>query len=154
MATKKEVNEVANTQVVATVSKDAFAQLAASTNPDNHVDMERLFDAAALVPVKEMTKVAGDAYLEFEAGEMVILLCMGIAKDALPSKTEQGKTVDAVSFRNRDNNELINADAVMVSTVKRLKEQGRTFPMFMNVYCKGEKKSSKGTYKDLEIRVI
>jgi hypothetical protein len=154
MATKKEVNEVVNTQVANTVSKDAFVQLAASTNPDNHVDMERLFDAAALVPVKEMTKVAGDAYLEFEAGEMIILLCMGIAKDAMPSKKEVGTMVDAVSFRNRENNELINADAVMVSTVKRLQEQGRTFPMFMNIYCKGEKKSAKGTYKDLEIRVI
>lgn len=154
MAKNKEVNEVANTQVATTVSKDAFVQLAATTNPENHVDMERLFDAAALVPVKEMTKVAGDAYLEFEEGEMTILLCMGIAKDALPSKTEQGKMVDAVSFRNRENNELINADTVMVSTVKRLQEQGRTFPMFMNVYCRGEKRSAKGTYKDLEIRVI
>lgn len=142
------------TGVQKVVTKQEFVELVAITNPSNVQDMHKLFDTASLVPMDQMTKVAGDDYLNFEEGETVLLICHGIIEGALPSKVDATKMTDAVSFEDRDGSQTINADAVCISTVKKLIAQGRTFPMMMCIFCRGEKKSPKGTYKDLEIRIL
>ncbi len=142
------------TGVQKVVTKAEFVELASKANPLNQNDMRVLFDTANLVPMDQMTKVAGDDYLNFEEGETVMLICHGIIEGALPSKVDPTKMTDAVSFEDREGSQTINADAVCVSTVKKLIAQGRTFPMMMCIFCKGEKRSPKGTYKDLEIRII
>lgn len=145
-ATKKTAT---TTEVANYVSKSEFAQVAATTSDDDSEGMKKLFAVAKNVNTKELDKIAGDDYFEFEEGETYVLMCRGILKDALPSKRNAGEFVDAVSLQTEDGIQTINADRVLISTVSRMASD--SFPCLIMVHCKGKKKSAAGEYKDLDI---
>lgn len=135
------------------VTKQQFVELSANTSPDDQTAMQALFEAAKNVDTDELTQVAGNDYMELEEGNTYIFICKGIVKGALPSKDprKNGDLVDAVSLIKEDLTETINADVVMVSTVRRQGEAGKTYPCMIKVFVKGMKKSQSGEYKDLDM---
>ena len=137
------------TAVATVITKHQFAEIAANTSDDDLDGRAAMFAAAKQVNTKELKKVAGDDYLELEEGETYVFICRGILVDALPSKRETGKLVNAVSLENEEGTMLINADTVLVSTVSRMKLE--EFPCMLQIHVKGMKKSGLGSYKDLDI---
>lgn len=144
---KEVAKQITKTEFVEIVKQSAQSQ-----------DMRCVYAAAIHVDNKEL-EVLTSEYKELEDGETYIFKAVSIAEGALPSKDASkpaGTMVDAVNLMEWDEasqseKPCINADAVMVSTVKRLAERDGGLPCMIKVYVEGEKKSAKGNYKDLKI---
>jgi hypothetical protein len=61
-----------------------------------------------------------------------------------------GKTVDVVLLRDKEGKQLINGNAVLVNSLRKV----TILPTFVRVQYIGDEKSAKGSYKNLSVRVL
>jgi hypothetical protein len=84
-------------------------------------------------------------YFNFDTKGTYNFLCEGISE-----ATIDGKTIEIVKLRNKEGKQLINGNAVLVNSCKRL----TVLPAYIRVNYVGEIKNAKGTYKDLQILTL
>jgi hypothetical protein len=84
-------------------------------------------------------------YLKIEIGEEVRVWFTEMTK-IKKKGGKDGEMTDACRFITSDGIRVINADAVIVSTVSNLKK-----PTPLLIQCLGETKNSNGTYKNFKI---
>lgn len=104
----------------------------------------------ALEGMKEGELIVSD-YWTLEPGEEARVVFAGMTK-MNKMNGEAGEMIDAVKLVVNDEDgkfNKINADKVIVSTCRNL-----TAPTALKITCIGKIKSSKGHYKDYEIRKL
>lgn len=103
--------------------------------------------------ISEMFSVAKESvgedlacdYFNFEQGEEVFLAFTGMTT-MTDTKSGKDKEIEAVQFVDENLKKYINADAVIVSTCRKL------VPItFLKIICTGEEDGKKGTYKKFNI---
>ena len=142
-----------STQVQKVVSKSEFVELAQGADHSNAEEVKALYHMATQVDNAELEQIAGADYLELKDGETYILQVLGIDEGAMRDLLDDTKFNDAVVLRNLEEagGEQINADVVMVSTIKKIKERGVTFPFTIKVFVDGKKGAKGREYKNLQI---
>lgn len=141
------------TAVAKTVTLNEVATIAGNTDFNNPQDLAGLMNAAKFVENSELQMLTG-SYQELKDGETYIFVVTGIVEKAMKSLKE-GATdddlVDAVGLINEAQEETINVDVVMVSTVRKLIGRGMTPPFLIKVFVDGQKGSKGREYKNLQI---
>lgn len=86
-------------------------------------------------------------YKKFESGETEMLLFLGLTEmeDTLNPKNE-GEMKTVVMFQDENFQKSINADSVIISTLRKEKKQ-----CIVEITCTGEQKGKKGTYQTFNI---
>ena len=103
------------------------------------------------IPQGEFELVSGN-YLNFEVGQTYNVVLMGLVDGSDYNDRNKIVPESAVELVTSNGSEVINQDAVMISTVKKLRDQGKQFPCMLRIYCNGIRQNSKGKdYKDLSI---
>ena len=117
----------------------------------NTTQMMAIAQGGMSLPSSEFELVSGN-YLKFEPNQLVTLVCTGLVEGADYNDKDKMIPDSAGEFITAGGATVINQDAVMVATLKRLKEQGREFPCILQVYNKGNRVNAKGKeYADLAI---
>lgn len=130
-----------------------FNQSVAETNIENNEQIAVLLQRAKFVPTEELT-LATTSYQKLENEETYIFFVKGIAEKCIKSMsanpTPGEEYTDAVELINEKGEDVINADVVMLSTVRKFKAAGK-LPCMVQVYVDGEKGVKGATYKNLVI---
>lgn len=103
------------------------------------------------IPSGEFEMVSGN-YLKFEVGQTYNVVCLGLIDATDFNDKTRIVPEGAASLVTSNGVEVVNQDVVMMSTVKKLKEQGKTFPCILRIYNNGVRQNAKGKeYADLQI---
>jgi hypothetical protein len=118
---------------------------------DLPVSMEEAFDLVEKSDTSKMVELTS-TYFNFETKGDYVFIFEGMTTATLAQKDETGrmvnKKVEAVSLRNKAGETLINANAVLVNSCKKI----TSLPCFIKVqYLGDEKAQGGGTYKNLKV---
>lgn len=150
---KTEVAKTGKTNVA--LSKADFVKTIEETtgSPDVQPTNEQIasfIQKAEYVSTSELTNLTG-TYMELKDGETYVVYCRGIIKNAMKKLNgAEGEMCDAVDLVDRDGNDVINADVVLISTARKL-EANNKVPCFLNIYVDGYKGQKPNEYKNLVI---
>lgn len=104
---------------------------------------ERFADVEALES-KDLIELSS-SYLKFEENKTYDLIATGFTNFV----DEKGEEKEAVSLINKDRESLINANAVLVSSLKKIGAEN--LPCFIRVVTAGKIKGANGTYQAMKV---
>lgn len=134
------------------LSRASFTTELGESNIQSNADIKVLIEKAKFIPLDQLEELTG-SYAQLEDGETYIFFCKGIAKDAMKSLKDGEDFNDAVELINEEGNDVINADIVLLSTVRKLEANGK-LPCFIRIYVDGKKGAKGAEYKNLVIHKV
>ena len=137
------------------VTKTQFLESMGNIDITDFSQIGEMLKLAKNVDYKELQQVSG-GYFEFKDQCTYVLFCSGMTdieplEDTRQEKLNERGMCDAVELVDEHGNSYVNADVVMISTVKRLAAKNMV-PCLLHVFCNGTKGETKKKYKNLEIR--
>jgi hypothetical protein len=134
---------------VATVNETPVTTIAA-INANSNTDISAAFAAAKNVSVNDMIAETGQ-YMKFETGESYMLLVVGLTE--MEDTINNTGMIEVADLITESGDRVINADVVMVSTVRKLIAKN-VVPCVVYVFAKGTAGKAGAQYKDLDIRRV
>jgi hypothetical protein len=124
--------------------KTGLNELMLTGEAKNGVTYEQAFDILEKANEAQMQNIATD-YFNFETKGTFHFMFEGMDTAEI-----DGKVIDVVRLRNREGKCLINGNAVLVNSLRKV----TTLPAMVRVVYESDGKSAKGTYKDLKVFVL
>lgn len=134
---------------VAVVNENKVSAIEA-ININSNTDVSTAFAAAKTISVDDMIVETGN-YLKLETGESYLLLVKGLTE--MEDTINNTGMIEVADLMTEEGDACINADVVMVSTVKRLIAKG-VVPCIVYVFVKGTSGKAGAQYKALDIRRV
>lgn len=130
------------------VAEQPKSQVPATGNEE--LNLEQL---AGMLPKMKVGQSVTGEYLAFESGDENRVVFMGLKKikkkGNVESLPEDQQYTDAVRLLHEDGNTYVNADAVVVSSLR-----GAKVPSAYLIVCTGTKESKMGEYKTFDINEL
>ena len=119
-------------------------------NADDHSSLQQAFQTAKTINVDDMVSETGE-YLKLEEGMTYLVLLKGMTQ--IESTIDKGAMVDAADLVLEDGSPAVNADAVMVSSCRRICLRGDN-PCMLYIFVEGLSGEKGRQYKNLKIHRI
>jgi hypothetical protein len=150
MATKKEDEKVPN--LAPGLAQDAVQELIVTGETGKGVTFEQGMTIMENIDERMLTPLSGAQYLTFDKTGTFNFMFTGMDKmTSEDQRTGEVKEVDAVKLLDKQGVEYINANTILVNSLKKVLQ----VPCYVRVEYTGDVKAkSGGKYKDLKVFVL
>lgn len=127
-------------------ANDALNELMIKGASSLGLTYEQAFEILSAADQRVMQELTGE-YFNFEKEGTYHFIFEGMSLTNMADGKGGTRPVEIVKLRDKDGNILVNGNAVLVNSLKKVEQ----LPCYCRVIYKGDKKSGTNTYKDLQV---